>query len=241
MRASIKFFLKSIFATLALPFFAAIILSSYAYLYTPSQNISEIQSRYFYYFFVFALFSVPSALNNSLCYTISSSLRLLNWWFFVLLTGATLALYYSLLVIDMDLWNRIRQMGIIGFLTGIGSGSFFYWFFLRKKYQKRTISLAKHAHYRLHLSYVSIIFLICKLKLAHYQPSSDLAVFLAVRPGLGFDSYINRPPAQDQYILLRHEESYIGERYFDFIFNWGWWLFPSILMLLLIVAYLKNK
>lgn len=235
------FFLKSVFATLALPFFGAILLSSYSLMYIPSLNVSEMHSRYLYYFSLFALFSIPTALNNSLCYSIASGLHLLRWWFFVLLSGSSLALFYSLLVIDMDFWNRVRHMGIYGLFLGIGSGSFFYWFFLRKKHKNKVMSLEQHAHYRLHLTYISVMFLVCKLKLANYRPPSDIAVFLAVRPGFGFDSYISKSPAQSQYILLRDENSYVGERYFDFIFNWGWWLFPSILLVFYVIKYLQRK
>jgi len=238
MRESIQFFLKSIMATFALPLLGAMIISGYSLMFTPTQSMNHLQFNFLYYFTLYALFSIPTALNNSISYSISTSLRLHRSWQFIIISGICLASFYSLLVIDLNFWLSIKQLGIYGFLLGGGSGAIFFWFFLTKKTKK---SLTQHPHYLLHLSFLSMMFIACKLKLANYYPPSEIAVFLAVRPGLGFSSYINQSPSDSQFVLLRDENSYIGDRYFDFIFSWGWWLLPTVLIAILIFKQIKRK
>ena len=96
-------------------------------------------------------------------------------------------------------------------------------------------------HFRLHLSYVSIMFIVMKLKLANYYPVSGHVVYLAVKPGSSFDSHLNMTPTDQQIVLLKHEHIYIGERYFEVVFAWGWWLIPSILLASAVFAYWRAR
>ncbi len=249
MRDSLVFYVKSIFATLALPFIGALIIASFYFMMAPSQSMGALEFKFFFLFILFALFSIPTAINNSICYSVSSTLGIKKWWLFIILSGASLAVFYSLLVIDTDFWTSIRRMGAYGFLLGGGSGAVFYWFFMRKKAKQKKNSLDKHPHYVIHLAYLSIMFIVCKLKLANFSPkyqvSADLPIFLAVRPGIGLQSNINSFPPEKSLVLLQDNNirdggSYIGERYFDFIFNFAWWLLPGILLIIISIKLLKK-